>query len=196
MILLTAIGFGLLAGIAQAKYHQTTWQLPQLQHAWIVAVFILPQVLAFYLPVTRSNLSVAVVSACLIFSQVGLLLFCLINWRQPGIIILAAGLLLNLLVIVGNGGFMPLSTDTAARLVPAQTFANMKVGSRVSLSSKDILLQPETIIFPWLSDRFIPPDWFPYKFAFSIGDVFIGLGAFLLLSLPTSKVSPSQERKF
>lgn len=33
-----------------------------------------------------------------------------------------------------------------------------------------------------LADRFIPPSFFPYRFAFSLGDVFIGLGAFGLLA--------------
>jgi hypothetical protein len=152
----------------------------------MVAVFFVPQLLAFYLPVTRSRMSLPVVVACLITSQIGLLLFCLLNRQLPGIPILAAGLCLNLLAISANGGLMPISTATAAHLIPEQVLSNLNIGSRFSLSSKDILLRPETVIFPWLSDRFVPPDWFPYQFAFSLGDVMIGIGAFLLLALPTS----------
>jgi hypothetical protein len=191
VILLTAIGLGLLAGIAIAKRNHTNWHLPDLQHIWIVAIFFVPQVLAFYLPVTRTKLTMPMAAACLISSQAGLLLFCLVNRRLPGVAILGTGLLLNLLVIMVNGGLMPLSTETAARLLPEHTLANMKVGERVSPNSKDILLQPDAIVLPWLSDRFVSPEWSPYHFAFSLGDVLIGLGAFYLLSLPPKQITSS-----
>jgi hypothetical protein len=194
VILLIAVVFGLLAGLLRAKRSQTAWQLPELQQVWIVAVCFVPQLVAFYLPITRTILTTPLAAACLIISQAGLLLFCLINWRQPGVLILATGLLLNLLAILANGGLMPLSTQTAARLVPPQVLASMKVGSRVSASSKDILLKPEDIVFPWLSDRFVLPDWFQSHFAFSLGDVLIGLGAFLLLSWPPKNGLSSMER--
>jgi hypothetical protein len=97
--------------------------------------------------------------------------------------VLAAGLLLNLLVITVNGGFMPLGTDTAAQLIPEHYLRGLEVGSPLGARSKDILLAPDGIVFPWLADRFLTPAWFPYRFAFSIGDVFISLGAFLLLSM-------------
>ena len=182
MILLLAVFFGLLAGWLRVRLNQSIWQPPEFQHAWMVAVFFVPQLLAFYLPVTRSRMSLPVVAACLITSQIGLLLFCLLNKHLPGIPILAAGLFLNLLAISANGGLMPLSTATAAHLIPEQVLSNLNIGSRFSLSSKDVLLRPEAVNFPWLSDRFVPPDWFPYQFAFSLGDVMIGIGAFLLLA--------------
>jgi hypothetical protein len=195
VILLTAVALGLLAGLLRARRSQTAWQLPELQHVWIVALCFVPQLVAFYLPITRTILTTPAAAACLITSQVGLLLFCLINRRILGVPILATGLLLNLLAILANGGLMPLSTETAARLVPPQVLASMKVGSRVSASSKDILLKPEAIVFPWLSDRFVPPNWFPSHFAFSLGDVLIGLGAFMLLSWPPKIGLSSIERK-
>lgn len=194
MILLPAIILGLLAGWARTRRNQSVWQLPEFRHAWVVVVFFVPQLLAFYLPVTRSQMPTPVVAACLITSQIGLLLFCLFNKNLPGIPILAAGLFLNLLVISANGGLMPLSTATAAHLIPEQALTNLIIGSRFSLGSKDILLSPEAIVFPWLSDRFVPPDWSPYRFAFSLGDILIDLGAFLLLASPSKSVIPSQER--
>jgi hypothetical protein len=33
----------------------------------------------------------------------------------------------------------------------------------------------------WLSDRFLVPQWSPYRVTFSLGDIFISLGAFWLL---------------
>ena len=186
MILLLAVVFGLLAAWLRVRLNQAIWQPPEFQHAWVVAVFFVPQLLAFYLPATRDHMPTPVVAACLITSQIGLLLFCLFNKQLPGISILAAGLFLNLLVISANGGLMPISTVTAAHLIPEQVLSHLNIGSRFSVSSKDVLLTPEAVIFPWLSDRFVPPDWFPYQFAFSLGDVMIGIGAFLLLALPTT----------
>jgi len=183
VILLTAVLAGLLAGLLRARWAQKIWQPPELQYSWLALVAFLPQFFAFYLPASREYMSVPLAAACLVGSQVGLLIFCLLNRHQVGIMILAVGLLLNLLVITANGGFMPLSTQTAAQLIPEHILQNIKIGSRLGASSKDILLPFDAMVFPWLSDRFLPPAWFPYQFAFSIGDILIGLGAFLLLSI-------------
>jgi hypothetical protein len=108
---------------------------------------------------------------------------------------LTLGLFLNLIVIISNGGFMPISTLTAAHLVPAQTLANLEISGRFGVG-KDILLLPEMINLPWLADRFVPPSWFPYQFAFSLGDVFIGIGAYLLLALSPKSVSTLTKGSF
>jgi hypothetical protein len=194
VVLLSAVGLGLAAGWLRSRWSQSNWQIPDFQYIWVVAVFFLPQLFAFYLPAVRSHLSTQVVAACLITSQLGLLLFCLLNRHLPGVLILAFGLFLNLLAISLNGGFMPLSTTTAAQLIPEQALSAITIGSRFSPGSKDILLSPEAIVFPWLSDRFVPPYWFPYRFAFSIGDVLIAGGAFLMLALPSGPAMLSKER--
>ncbi len=89
---------------------------------------------------------------------------------------------------------MPISTITAAKLISEEALLNITIGSRFSLGSKDILLSSEAIVLPWLSDRFVPPGWFPYRFAFSLGDVLIDIGAFLLLALPSKSAKLSKER--
>lgn len=184
MILLPAVLAGLLFGWLASKWHGTTWQLPQLQHIWLVPIFFLPQFVAFYLPATRNHLSILASAAFLLISQIGLLLFCLVNLRLPGMLLLTVGLSFNLLAIITNSGLMPLSTVTAAQLVPASLLANLPVGTRFSPGSKDILLFPEMINLPWLSDRFVGPTWIPYRFAYSLGDILISTGVFLLLALP------------
>jgi hypothetical protein len=183
VILLTAVLAGLLAGMLCARLAQKIWQPPELNYSWLALVAFLPQFFAFYLPASREYISVPLAAACLVGSQIGLLIFCLLNRHQVGIMILAVGLFLNLLVITANGGFMPLSTQSAAQLIPEHMLQNIKIGSRLGASSKDILLPFDAMVFPWLSDRFLSPTWLPYQFAFSIGDIFIGLGAFLLLSI-------------
>ncbi len=187
MILLPALLAGLLAGWLASKWHGSAWQLPQLQHTWLVLIFFLPQFFAFYLPATRTHLSTLAAATCLVTSQIGLLLFCLVNPRLPGMPLLTVGLSFNLLAVITNGGLMPISTITAGKLIPASLLANISVGARFSPASKDILLLPEMINLPWLSDRFVGPSWIPYRFAYSLGDLLISTGVFLLLALPNSQ---------
>ena len=90
------------------------------------------------------------------------------------------GLLLNALVIVLNGGFMPVSPATAQRLVPELPSSTWKTGNRFGYS-KDILLAPENTRLELLADRFTTPPWLPQRAAYSVGDVLIATGAFWLL---------------
>lgn len=141
----------------------------------------LPQFFAFYLPTTRSLLSDQVASICLAVSQFLLLVFSWQNRDLPGMPWLMAGLACNLAVILANRGFMPLPLETAARLIPRDILDTLVIGARLSKSSKDVLLPEAMIWFPWLADRFSFPSFFSYRVAFSLGDMGISLGAFLLL---------------
>ena len=182
MILLTAIATGLLAGWGYARWKGVAWQSPVFRATWLVALGFLPQLVAVYLPSTRRLWTNEAASLCLIASQVLLLVFTALNIRIPGMPVLALGLVCNLAVIMANGGFMPLSTETAARLVSPTVLDRLVVGERVSHASKDVLLREPSIRLPWLADRFVPPQNFPYRFAFSLGDVFIAVGTFWILA--------------
>ncbi len=182
MILLTAIATGLVAGWGYARWKGVAWQSPVFRATWLVALGFLPQLLAFYMSSTRNLLSNEAASLCLIASQILLLIFTALNIRNPGMPLLAFGLACNLAVISANGGFMPLSTATAARLVSPTVLDRLVVGERLSSASKDVLLPETRIRLPWLADRFLPPDNFPYRFAFSLGDVFIATGTFWILA--------------
>ena len=188
-----AIFAGLLTGWAGTLWLHSVWRLPDFRYTWVVALFFVPQFLAFYLPVTRTQMSTPVVAACLIISQLGLLSFCLYNWQLSGMPILALGLILNLLVIIANGGLMPLSTTSAAYLLPEQVLSTLKIGARFG-NSKDVLLTAEAIRLPWLADRYLSPNWIPYRFVFSFGDMVIAIGSFLMLAFPKNSVTDSQER--
>lgn len=179
MILLAAILAGLAAGLFLARLQNRSWSAPQLQKPWLAIIAFVPQFFGIYLPKTRTWLPDKAISAGLIISLGLLLVFCWFNRRLSGVWLLAVGLLLNLLVIATNGGFMPISPQTASRLVPHDTLAAL--GSGVRFGYKDILLLPEQTRLIWLSDHFLPPKWSPYQVAFSMGDMFIAAGAFWLL---------------
>lgn len=148
---------------------------------WLVVLGFLPQLAAFYLPATRRIMSDEIASASLVGSQIILLVFSFANFRLPGMPALAFGLACNLAVILANSGFMPLTLEAAAQLVNQSVLDSLVQGERISRASKDILLPESRIQLNWLADRFVPPAFVPYRFAFSVGDLFVAAGAFWML---------------
>ena len=180
MILLAALPAGLLTGLIAARIRQSRWAVPSLRFAWLAVVAFVPQYIAIYFSATRSRLPDIWASSGLILSLFLFLSLCWFNRRVPGIPVLALGLVLNLLVIAINGGFMPISPEVAERLVPPGSLDNWTVGGRFGW--KDILLETEQTRLAFLSDMFLPPQGFPYQVAFSPGDVLVAAGAFWLMA--------------
>jgi hypothetical protein len=180
VILLLAIVAGLLAGLARAWHGGRRLASPSLRLVWLVLVAFAPQWLTFYLPATRQLVSDDLAAAILVSSQVVLLAFAWFNRHQPGFWALGLGLALNLLVIGLNGGLMPISPETLSRLVPNALPDAWQISHRLG-SGKDVVLPLAATQLWWLGDRFLLPRWFPYRVAFSLGDVFIAGGAFWFL---------------
>lgn len=185
MVLWLALGAGLLTGIGIARFQGHTYRPPILRHSWLVLLGFLPQFLAIYLMQTRALTPNWLAAGCVVLSQVVLLAFSWANRSLVGMPLLMAGLLLNLAVIVANGGFMPIAPQTVERLIGVERAALLQEGSRFGF--KDILLPVQQMRLPWLADRFLLPAWFPYQVAFSLGDVFIAAGVFQIFA--------SQKRK-
>lgn len=182
MILLLALVTGLLVGLVWARWRGYLYQPPELRHLWLVFVAFLPQFIVVYLPITRRHFPDWLVVGCLLASQILLLGFVWLNRRLPGMPLLICGVALNLAVMAANSGFMPISPQTASRLVSEDSLLDIQLGSRIGV--KDILLHPQDTRFEWLADRFLTPIWSPYQVAFSLGDVLIAFGAFWLLAKP------------
>ena len=184
MILLLALAAGLLVGLVWARWRGNPYQAPELRHLWLVLVAFLPQFIVIYMPNTRSQLADWLIAGFLLASQILLFGFAWLNRRIPGMPILICGVVLNLVVMAANHGFMPISPQTASHLVSKNSLLDIPLGSRIG--PKDILLYTENTRFEWLADRFLTPAWFPYQAAFSLGDVFIATGAFWMLAKPGS----------
>lgn len=89
------------------------------------------------------------------------------NVRLPGVAIVTAGLLSNLLAVVANGGHMP---------VLPRALAAAGLHYTTSMNSKE-MAHPA---LPWLVDRWAAPHWIPLANIFSVGDVAIAVGGFVL----------------
>jgi hypothetical protein len=180
-LLLSAIGIGLIVGLMIARWLGEPYRVPDLHHLWLAGLAFLPQFFAFYFPPTRASIPNQISSYLLIASLIFFLIFVWLNRRQVGMLVLAIGLLLNFAVISVNGGYMPISSRTASQLIPPNIMQTIQPGDR--FGTKDILLSPEETRLEWLSDRFLTPDWFPYRTSFSLGDLFVAVGAGSLLSI-------------
>lgn len=143
----------------------------------LVPAAVIPQLLAFYVPATRIWLPDLLAPVILVWSQLVLLGFVLLNARRPGMPLLGLGLAMNFVVILANGGMMPLSPQTASRLASSDLWA---AGARFG-PGKSVVMSTQTTALGNLSDRIMLPDWFPYQAAYSLGDVLIVAGALVLL---------------
>ena len=139
----------------------------EFRRAWLALAALVVQVLIIsILPGVGENLAEQIHLA----SYLLLGAFLVVNRHIPGLLVIAAGGALNFAAILANGGVMPAHPDAiAAPRIPqdATEFANSAAAEGAPLG--------------FLGDVFHTPGWLPIHNVFSVGDLVIVLGAFLLL---------------
>lgn len=175
LVLIVCIAAILVLGHAQLTGRRL--QMVEFRFLGLVPAAVIPQLVAFYIPATRVWLPDILAPVILVWSQLVLLGFVLLNSKRPGMPFLGLGLAMNLVVILANGGMMPLTPQTASRLSSIDAWAS---GARFGLG-KSVVVSTQATTFGNLSDRIMLPDWFPYQAAYSLGDIFILAGALVLL---------------
>ena len=180
MILLAAVLVGLTAGICRALIGKRKYRVYDLNATGLVLLAFIPQFIIFFFPATRSQISHNTASILYVCSLIVLIVFSLFNIRKISFWPIAAGFLLNALVILLNGGWMPISPAMVEKLTVGTPQVTWQVGERLAYS-KDIVLAPEATRLWLLSDRFTLPDWINYQVAFSLGDILIFVGVLWLL---------------
>jgi hypothetical protein len=187
MLLTIAVVAGFLIGLIRSRLDNRPYEIPQIRHGWLVLIAFLPQWLVFYLPNTRRSIPDPWARIALISSLSLLLVFVWLNSFQQrprnrlGFWLLGLGLILNMTVILLNKGLMPIRPENVSRLVPNAPTGSWEIGSRLGTGKDIVLLRDQTRLW-WLSDYFYLP--LPGRgVAFSLGDILIALGVFLVLCI-------------
>ena len=149
---------GRLSALAELEFRRGGWAVAAL----VIQIFIIS-----LLPGDAFGLSEEIHLAT--YFMLGA--FLIANRHIPGLLVIALGGALNFAAIATNGGVMPADPDAiAAAGIPqkvAGDFINSAPASEAPLG--------------FLGDIFHTPAWFPIHNVFSVGDIEIVLGAFLLL---------------
>ncbi|MBC7251710.1 MAG: DUF5317 domain-containing protein [Anaerolineae bacterium] len=112
-----------------------------------------------------------------ILSFILLLIVALLNFSTPGMPILGLGILLNLVVMVANGGYMPVSPDDLVEIGHPRQAEILRAGGT---DFYGIALTEQTRL-PFLADIFVLPRFFPIRYVFSLGDALIGIGLVIII---------------
>jgi hypothetical protein len=140
-----------------------------IRHGWAVAAALGTQIMIItVLPDAHPGaLAVAHVASYLLAGY-----FLWVNRSIPGLVILGVGWAMNALVIAVNGGIMPAAKHLAgagSRGAPvAGEFLNSQALSAAKLA--------------FLGDNFSLPRSWPLHNVFSLGDIFIAIGAFVAVN--------------
>ncbi len=185
MILALAVVLGLIASLTRHR-GRTASQIASihLRSAWLALAALTLQI-----PLLRAvggpAEQVRPYQVLFLLSHLLLLAFVWRNRRLVGIQIVGLGAICNLLVILANGGFMPISPDTLVRINPGSTPDQWPAGYHYAHSKDSIVLQENTRLWA-LSDILVLPPPFPWPTAFSLGDLLIAVGIIVLLQGPRS----------
>ena len=167
MFMLYAILIGLLAGRLLGGNLVNLGTL-RIHWAPLAVVGLLTQVVLFLGPVSERvgglGVPVYVGSTAMVLAVV------LRNLRVPGLILVAAGALSNLVAIVANGGYMPTSAAALAFL-----------GKTVNPGYSNSAVIESPLLAP-LTDIFALPPFLPFANVFSIGDVLISIGMAVVIA--------------
>jgi hypothetical protein len=175
--MLWAIPVGILAGFL---LRGRTDGLLQLRFRWAVLAVggLLVQVVLFtpFGDRTAGDLTPAIYVA----STAAVFIAVLRNLRMPGMAVVAAGALANLVAISANGGAMP--ADPGALALAGFSGPGDHTNS---------VVLAEPALRP-LTDIYALPAWLPMANVFSVGDVLIGLG--VAIAIVAAMRRPSESR--
>ena len=161
-----------LSAIGRISY-RGGWKLA----AAVAGLFVLQAMMVLYVPgQTVFQL------ALLILSQMALVFLLLLNRHVPGAKLFALGIILNIAVMVANGGWMPVTPEIHYFVHPDRP---VELQAR-QVNSKDVIL-PRTETNLWILSDIIPVMLPWRRNAVSIGDVLLILGAAQFIFQATSK---------
>ena len=148
---------GKLTALADIKFRDA-WLLPAALGIQLLIVYALP------------GWPKGVLDALHVWTYAFAALFVYFNWKVPGVLVIALGGLSNFIAIAANGGVMPASKSALATAGLADTPGQF--ASSAGLDHPHLL---------WMGDVFAVPSSWPVSNVYSIGDMLIVVGAFVLV---------------
>jgi len=179
MILLTAVVAAFVVSVLSGGRPGRLANV-RFQWAWLAPAAFALQAYIIYRPSPRAE---GLLSAPVLVMMASYGLLVLLLWRNRqlfGVKLITVGLVMNLTVMIANGGYMPVTRQSLERAGHAHLALGSEPGARIR-GTKDILLPSHAIKLWWLSDIFIIPPPAPITGIFSLGDVMIAVGAFWFL---------------
>jgi uncharacterized protein DUF5317 len=154
----------------------------QLRAAWLFFVALGLQIVAFPFGFLPWETGETPAKALWLASYACLIVAGVLNRRIRAVSVVAVGLLLNVSAIVANGGRMPVLP--AARDDSGHSY----------VAEANSVADPSPAV-GWLVDRWAAPDWVPLANVYSVGDVVIAVGAFLLVLVASGARLPLPGRR-
>ncbi|MFQ5854937.1 MAG: DUF5317 domain-containing protein [Anaerolineae bacterium] len=146
------------------------------RHAWVVSFSLALQVIMFTPLWHALGGGERWIPPLYILSMLALTAWFALNFRLPGMAVIGLGQILNLLVILSNGGRMPASPAALERSgwISRFTAPGQTVYNNLTIATEETRLY-------FLGDIFAIPKEIPLANVFSAGDVLIALGAMYFL---------------
>jgi hypothetical protein len=160
---LFALALGLVLGGSLGRLAETRLRAP-----WLFLAAIGLQIVAFPVSGLPWRTHETVASILWVTSYGLLVVAAFLNRRITGVPVVAAGMLLNLAAILANRGTMPVS------------YAAMRDAGRTAVTQANSTALPDPSL-SWLIDRWAAPEWLPLANVYSVGDVVIAVGAFVIV---------------
>ncbi|MEH7494833.1 DUF5317 domain-containing protein, partial [Neobacillus niacini] len=145
-----------------------------LKWGWVFPLLLVVQLAVFMLQNDSEFLGQLSGSIYIIVYIIGLV-FLFLNRKNPGFILIFIGVFLNFIVMVLNGGRMPVSVEAAAVLDPGYIQA-----LKESLYAKHAMLTSTTHL-GFLGDVIPISDPYPRTQIISIGDIIMNIGIFFFI---------------
>ena len=147
-----------------------------LRHPWLPPAMFFLQATIVLFPHGRSEFFLELRPWINLTTYAMLIAFLVVNRSLPGMRFILIGAALNLAVIVANGGYMPVTSEALSQSGHLD-MVYMHDDRAFVLGSKDIVLPQDQTRLLMLSDVVKMPDWMYVPATFSIGDIFIMIGA-------------------
>ncbi|MHB0869093.1 MAG: DUF5317 domain-containing protein [Chloroflexota bacterium] len=191
MILVFAVVIGVGVALLRGGAFRRLADL-QIRLGWLALLALLVQMYVIYYPAERIQMERSLHAALMMGSYAILTIVVLANRRLPAMSVIGLGLILNLAVMGSNGGFMPVTRE-AILTTGTRTADQLPADGERLHRSKDVLLPSDQTQLWILSDVITAPDSVPLARVYSIGDLVVALGTFLLLQ---AAMVPHRKRRY